>query len=154
MASGGGDSSDKQPKDFHYTHLWVDKDGETHLKECSMQGFDLKSYAKDTPPQFVREGDPLSKVTFSELPPGNRQEPHPCPQVQFVVCLAGSWYVETTDGDRKDFKVGEVLFQDDVEDSPAAKTPKHASGVNGDEPNQQLILQVDREPEVDNPGAL
>ena len=32
-------------------------------------------------------------------------------QVQFVVCLAGSWYVETTDGDRKDFKVGEVLYQ-------------------------------------------
>lgn len=33
------------------------------------------------------------------------------PQVQFVVCLAGSWYVETTDGDRKDFSVGEVLYQ-------------------------------------------
>jgi hypothetical protein len=32
--------------------------------------------------------------------------------------------------------------QDDVEDSPAAKTPQHASGVNGDTPNQQLILQV------------
>lgn len=33
-------------QDFHYTHLWVDKDGETHLKECSMKGFDLKSFAK------------------------------------------------------------------------------------------------------------
>jgi hypothetical protein len=37
---------DKQPEDFHYTHLWVDKAGETHLKECSMTGFDLKTYAK------------------------------------------------------------------------------------------------------------
>ncbi len=34
------------PQDFHYTHLWVDQDGETHLKECSMKGFDLKSFAK------------------------------------------------------------------------------------------------------------
>lgn len=51
-------------------------------------------------------------------------------------------YVITTDGSRKDFKVGEILFQDDVEDSPAAKQPKHYSGVNGDAPNQQLILQV------------
>ena len=41
----GGDG-DRQPEDFHYTHLWVDKEGETHLKECSMKGFDLKQYAK------------------------------------------------------------------------------------------------------------
>ena len=33
-------------------------------------------------------------------------------------------------------------MQDDVEDSPAAKPPQHASGVNGDQPNQQLIMQV------------
>jgi hypothetical protein len=39
-------------------------------------------------------------------------------------------------------KVAWVQMQDDVEDSPAAKAPQHASGVNGDVPNQQLILQV------------
>ena len=32
--------------------------------------------------------------------------------------------------------------QDDVKDSPAARQPKHYSGVNGDVPNQQLIVQV------------
>ena len=37
---------------------------------------------------------------------------------------------------------GATHVQDDVEGSPAAKTPQHASGVNGDTPNQQLILQV------------
>lgn len=35
-----------------------------------------------------------------------------------------------------------------------AQEPKHLSGVVGDEPNQQFIVQVDRDPEVDNPGSL
>jgi hypothetical protein len=47
-----------------------------------------------------------------------------------------------------------ALAQDDTKDSPAAKQPQHQSGVVGDAPNQQLILQIDRKPEVDNPGAL
>jgi hypothetical protein len=46
---------DKQPEDFHYTHLWVDKAGETHLKECSMKGFDLKQYAKGERPALLLE---------------------------------------------------------------------------------------------------
>lgn len=51
-------------------------------------------------------------------------------------------YVVATDGSRKDFQPGDVLFQDDVKDSPAAKEPQHASGNSGNVPNQQLILQV------------
>mmetsp|Transcript_12641 Transcript_12641/g.38030 ORF Transcript_12641/g.38030 Transcript_12641/m.38030 type:complete len:160 (-) Transcript_12641:2357-2836(-) len=156
MAAGKDDEPKEgdQPEDFRYTHLWVSQDGETHLKECRMKGFDLKSFAGPTPPQFVKEGPQPTKVTFSELPSNNEQDWHPCPGVQFVVCLAGSWYVETTDGSRKDFSVGEVLFQDDCEASPADKTPQHKSGVNGDKPNQQMILTVDRKPEVDRPGSL
>ena len=49
---------DKQPEDFHYTHLWVDKAGETHLEECSMKGFDLKTYAKGACPQCVHLARP------------------------------------------------------------------------------------------------
>ena len=35
-----------------------------------------------------------------------------------------------------------VRLQDDTKGSPAAKQPQHQSGVVGDVPNQQLILQV------------
>lgn len=153
MATDGPKQGD-QPEDFMYTHLWTSADGETHLKECYMKGFDVKSFAGDTPPQFVKEGSKPTKVTFSELTVDNLQDFHSCPGVQFVVCLSGSWFVETTDGDRKDFQPGEVLFQDDCEASPAKKAPKHKSGVNGDKPNRQMILSVDREPEVDQPGSL
>ncbi|KAK9814294.1 hypothetical protein WJX72_003545 [[Myrmecia] bisecta] len=145
-------SSESQPADFDYTHLWVSADGETHIKECKMKGFNLKKYAETE--QFVKEVDAPSKLVFSELEPGNFQDWHSCPQVQFVVCLKGSWFVKATDGTKKVFKRGDVLFQDDVKDSPAAKQPTHQSGVVGDEPNQQLIVQVQRKPEVDNPGTL
>ena len=35
-----------------------------------------------------------------------------------------------------------ACVQDDTKDSPAKKPPQHQSGVVGDVPNQQLILQV------------
>ena len=36
--------------------------------------------------------------------------------------------IRTTDGAERTMKAGEVLFQDDVEKSPAKKTPQHWSG--------------------------
>ena len=35
-----------------------------------------------------------------------------------------------------------ACVQDNTKDSPAEKQPKHQSGVVGDMPNQQLILQA------------
>ena len=32
-----------------------------------------------------------SQAVFSELPVGNFQDWHSCPQTQFVTCLSGSW---------------------------------------------------------------
>ena len=48
------------------------------------------------------------------------------------------------------------LLQDNTKDNPASKVkePQHFSKTVGGEPCQQLIVQLDRKPEVDNPGAL
>eukprot|EP00891_Asterochloris_glomerata_P003466 jgi/Astpho2/3466/Aster-x0165 len=148
-----GEQQDEQPKNFPYTHLWVSKDGETHIYEGKMKGFDLKSYAAE--PQFVKEiGHSVKKTVFSELAPGLKNDYHPCPNTQFVVCIKGSWMVKTTDGTERVFKAGDVLFQDDTENCPSDKPPQHYSAVVGDEPNQQFIIQIDRKEEVDNPGPL
>eukprot|EP00877_Chromochloris_zofingiensis_P009328 jgi/Chrzof1/4649/Cz14g21120.t1 len=63
-------------------------------------------------------------------------------------------YVKTTDGTTKEFSPGDVLFQDNTSDCPADKEPKHFSGVVGNQPCQQMIVQVSRKPEVDKPGSL
>ena len=48
------------------------------------------------------------------------------------------------------------MSQDNTKDNPASKVkePQHYSKTVGDKPCQQLIVQLDRTPEVDNPGAL
>ncbi len=75
---------------MQYVHLWVDAEGETHIKDAKMKGFELKKYAAD--PQFVKDDiEAPTKIVFTELAPGIEQDFHPCPEVQFVVCLAGAW---------------------------------------------------------------
>lgn len=145
-----------QPQDFRYYQLYASEDGKTHFKLCHMKGFESKSYAPRTIPQFTKTdfgGEP-TKLVFTELPVGQVQELHPCPEVQFVATLSGSWYIKTSDGTYHEFHAGDVLFQDDTESSPAANIPEHFSGVVGDKPCQQMIVQMSRKPEVNNPNPF
>lgn len=72
---------------------WVSKDGETHIKEAQMKDFDLKKFAAE--PQFVKQGFTVKNLVFTEMAPGLMNDYHPCPSVQFVVCVGGSWYAST-----------------------------------------------------------
>ncbi|KAL3699758.1 hypothetical protein R1sor_017780 [Riccia sorocarpa] len=150
MAAASEDQQDGA-KNFKYIQLWVSEDGETHIKECKFRDFSLQMYSSQ--PQYVKSdfGGQPTKLVFTELAPGLKQPLHPCPEVQFVITLSGSWFIETTDGSRYEFQPGEVLFQDNVKWSPAAKLPQHYSGVVGDQPCQQFIIQFKRAPEIDNP---
>lgn len=139
-----------QPEDFSYYQIWADQEGETHFTKCKMQGFNLTIYS--SLPQYVRSdfGGTPKLMVLTELAVGLAQPLHPAPQVQFVVTLSGSWYIETTDGTRHEFVKGDLLFQDDISTSPADKTPEHYSGTVGNEPCQQLVVQLTRPPQVDS----
>jgi hypothetical protein len=63
-------------------------------------------------------------------------------------------YIKTSDGSKRVFKAGDVLFQDNTKECPTAKEAKHYSGTVGEAPCQQIILHVDRKPEVDHPLPL
>jgi hypothetical protein len=82
---------EEQPENFKYVQLWVSEDGESHIKECTMSGFKKQEYS--SMPQFVKDefGGQPEKIIFTELAVGLEQPLHPCPQVQFVVTLSGSW---------------------------------------------------------------
>ncbi|CAM6087454.1 unnamed protein product [Calypogeia fissa] len=143
-------AEESQPGNFRYIQLWVSADGESHITECKMSGFRTEIYS--SMPQFVRDefGGQPEKVVFTELSVGLEQPLHTAPQVQFVVTLSGSWYIKTTDGEKYVFKPGEVLFQDNTKTTPAQKLGQHYSGAVGDVPCQQMIVQFNRPPEVDN----
>jgi len=70
---------EEQPADFKYTHMWVSADGETHLKECAMKGFEMKKFAETE--QWVKPTESPTKVrshatalliTPASLPPSRR----------------------------------------------------------------------------------
>lgn len=71
--------SEIKSPDFPYTHLWVDSEGETHIKEARFSGFEKKSYAAD--PQYVKEGPSPTKTVLTQMDTGNFQDWHCCPQV-------------------------------------------------------------------------
>ena len=58
----------EQPADFKYTHMWVSADGETHLKECVMKGFEMKKFAETE--QWVKPTESPTKVRQRELSTG------------------------------------------------------------------------------------
>jgi hypothetical protein len=154
MAGSSDKLPEEQPEDFRYYQIYASENGTTHFTLCRMHGFDLKAYSSK--PQFTRSdfGGEVSKLVFTELAVGLEQELHTCPQVQFVVTLSGSWYVKTSDGTKHVFKPGDVLFQDNTKDSPASDQPQHYSGVVGDKPCQQMIVQLSRKPETNNPNPF
>ncbi|KAK9807121.1 hypothetical protein WJX73_007671 [Symbiochloris irregularis] len=156
-ASNSDDYTPPPYQPWKYTHLWVSADGETHIAECAIEHVKQAGFTGDNDPRAASYPAPLldgTKVIVNQMPAGNVQQLHPCPHSQFVTVLSGSWYVETTDGTRREFKVGEVMFQDNTEDSPAAKTPQHASGVVGEEPCIVLISQAEFKETVDKPGPF
>ena len=54
-----------QPADFKYTHMWVSADGETHLKECAMKGFEMKKFAETE--QWVKPTESPTKVRLTSV---------------------------------------------------------------------------------------
>jgi len=75
-------------------------------------------------------------------------------QSSFSFLLDVDRYVKTTDGTKFVFKPGDVLFQDNTKNSPANKQPEHYSGVVGDQPCQQMIVQLSRPPQVNEPNPF
>jgi hypothetical protein len=61
LMSGGAGAG--EGPDFQYTHLWTSQDGETHIQECRMTGFDLKKYAQAE--QYVKDGGEPTKTVFT-----------------------------------------------------------------------------------------
>lgn len=147
------------PQNFAYTHLWYSAaDGTTHIAECTIKGFEFQPYALAG--QWVKlltqqlGHSPIVDVVFTELQPGFDNPWHTAPSVQLVVTLSGMWYVKTSDGTRRDFSAGQVLFQDNcrVMAPVDAKQPEHYSGNDGQEACRQMIVQLDMAPKPDTPG--
>ena len=128
-----------------FTRLWVSADGHTHLKACDVAKLARHPLPGGKTAQYVRDLKGVltpSDIIFTQQTGDNPW--HQCPTTQFVVTLAGSWFVNTTDGDSVVMGPGHVLFQDDYKGLMVNGTaPQHYSGATG-EPCNQMVVSVPR----------
>lgn len=140
----GTSETETVPPKLPYWHVWTDDDGITHQTRCELSGFELEPISEGVTPQwnnFLLTAD--ATVAYVLLPAGWVADWHENPKPQWIVPLAGSWYVETTDGVRVDMGLGEVSFGCDQNSKPDADGRKgHLSGVVGDEPCMLMLVQL------------
>jgi len=157
-AEGLGSIRSKRPAPpargtIDYVHLWVSEDGETHLADCKMKAHAVKTPSGESERYVGSLTDTVSGLGATNVSFTQQSGPeawHHSPQAQFVVTLAGTWFVNTTDGDQRYLHPGSWLFQDNSERHPAAmlgtRRAMHYSEAVG--PCNQMVVRWKRAPVV------
>ena len=136
MASSGNAirSGSHDPSRFTYTRVYCTPDRETHFENVTVE-LSKMVFAPPAAPVYIGGNRPVSSAFFfgadarwgaNDLE--NRLN-HPTPAPQFATMLAGVFSLTTTDGERRQFRPGDVALLDDpapckghiavVGDSPA-----------------------------------
>ncbi|HEY5048478.1 MAG TPA: hypothetical protein VII49_10695 [Rhizomicrobium sp.] len=132
---------------LRYWHLWAGPDGVSHQNECAMTDFHLASVQVPAAPQWQgRKTTAATTVMFTVLPVGWVGEWHPNPKPQWIVPLSGRWFVESMDGTRTEFGVGEISFGGDQNAREIGGKLGHRSGTVGGGPAVLMLVQFDDMP--------
>lgn len=121
-----------------YTRIYCTPDNESHFDTVTT---DL-SKVDAAPPAlpFYAKGSPATRVAFAAFEGGwgaqdeTTKKYHPAPAPQYVIYLAGQMQVTTSDGQSRQFRVGDVLRTEDLAPckghiSVAGSTPVHTMVV-------------------------
>ena len=127
----------------------------THINELTFGGLVSKPYSNPGVFQYVRAfsaSNDFKMTNFVVTQQVGDNPWHFCPSPQFVICLEGSWFIQTSDGKTTTFYPGDVLYQDNTASHPYAHNrasglapagAQHFSGAAGDKPCNQLVVQVE-----------
>ena len=96
-----------------YTCIYADSDGESHFKDVEIE-FQEIDFAPPAMPLGVSSFIPAAECGFVNLSPGWYGDLHPAPQRQFVFHLAGQIETQTSDGETRTFKHGDILLMEDT----------------------------------------
>ena len=95
-----------------YTTLYADSSGVSHFGDESLPWATVDS--SGTHRTALETVQQVSVVRFGE---GVRQDWHPAPRSQFIIVLEGVVEVVASDGERREFTPGSVLFVADTDGS-------------------------------------
>ena len=94
---------------FQITRLFSDDNGDSHFEDFSIPLNDSGPIGILSDPLKVKE------VIFREVEPTYDYDFHNAPQKQYLILIDGEIEIETTLGEKRQFKAGDVLLLEDTE---------------------------------------
>lgn len=138
-----------------YWHVYVDSEGISRQRRCTLSRFELKGIGPGVHPQWNDTMQPSQAgVTFTVLPVGWVGDWHENPRPQWIAILTGRWFVQTMDGTRVEMGAGEIMMGEDQNTMERDGRKGHLSGTVGDEPCTMIVTGLDVPPTVDQPGRF
>jgi hypothetical protein len=93
---------------FSITRIYSDDNGDSHFEDIAIALKDAGSIGK------LSDVLPANGIIFREVAPSYDWDFHTAPQKQYIVLLDGEIEIETSLGDRRIFKAGDVLLAEDI----------------------------------------
>jgi uncharacterized cupin superfamily protein len=94
--------------EFKYTRLYADTQGESRFEENTIPMRSAGTIG------FLSELFTVEGIIFREVEPTYDYDFHNAPQRQFLVLLDGEIEIETSLGEKRTFRAGDVLLLEDV----------------------------------------
>jgi len=93
---------------FSITRVYSDDNGDSHFEDISIALKDAGSIGK------LSAVFPAHGIIFREVAPSYDWDFHTAPQKQYIILLDGEIEIETSLGDKRIFKAGDVLLVEDI----------------------------------------
>lgn len=93
---------------FKVTRVYSDSNGNSHFEDIDIPLEEAGSVGR------LSQEFPAKGVVFREVEPSYDWDFHTAPQKQYIILLDGEIAIETSLGDKKTFKAGEVLLVEDT----------------------------------------
>ncbi len=95
-------------KEFNITRIYADEQGESHFEQLTL------TLEEAGPIGFLSGAQEVESVIFRQVLPSYDYDFHPAPQRQYIVLLDGEIEIETSLGEKRQFKGGQVLLVEDT----------------------------------------
>ena len=90
------------------TRIYSDKNGESHFENIDMP------LQNDGEIGFLSDKIPVKEIIFRKVKPDYNYDFHNAPQKQYIILLDGEIEIETSLGEKRTFKGGEILLVEDT----------------------------------------
>jgi hypothetical protein len=94
---------------FPITRVYSDSNGDSRFEDISIPLNDAGEIGR------LSAAIPVGSIIFREVEPSYDYDFHNAPQRQYLVLIDGEIEIETTLGEKRQFKAGDVLLLEDTE---------------------------------------